>query len=148
MDSVIRVAVIYVFLLVVFRLSGKRTLAEADTFDLLTLLIISETTQQAMVDHDHSITNAVILITTLTGMTVLMAALSRRFPSFGKLVDDVPEIIVENGKPLTERMKRSRLDEHDVLEAARELQGLERLDQIKYAVLEKSGEISIVPYAK
>ena len=148
MDSVIRVVVIYVFLLVVFRLSGKRTLAEADTFDLLTLLIISETTQQAMVDHDHSITNAVILITTLTGMTVLMAALSRRFPSFGKLVDDVPEIIVENGKPLTERMKRSRLDEHDVLEAARELQGLERLDQIKYAVLEKSGEISIVPYAK
>ena len=148
MDSVIRVAVIYLFLLIVFRLSGKRTLAEADTFDLLTLLIISETTQQAMVDHDHSIINAVILITTLIGMTIVMAHLARRFEFFGKVVDDVPELIVENGKPLADRMKRSRLDEKDVLEAARELQGLERMDQIKYAVLERTGEISIIPYAK
>ena len=146
MDSVIRVVVIYVFLLIVFRLSGKRTLAEADTFDLLTLLIISETTQQAMVDHDHSITNAMILIVTLVGMTIGLSLLKQRLPWFGKVIDDVPLIIVKEGKPLKDRMNRSRVDEQDVLEAARELRGLARMDQIKYAILERTGDISIIPY--
>lgn len=147
MDSVIRVIVIYMFLLIVFRLSGKRTLAEADTFDLLTVLIISETTQQAMVGHDHSITNAMVLITTLVGITVVFSTIKQRVPFMSKLIDNVPLVIVEDGKPLRDLMDRSRVDEDDVLEAARMLQGLERMDQIKYAVLERSGEISIVPYS-
>jgi uncharacterized membrane protein YcaP (DUF421 family) len=54
-------------------------------------------------------------------------------------------IVVENGNPLRERMRAARIDEADVLEAARMLHGLERLDQIKYAVLEVNGHISIVP---
>ena len=145
MDSVIRVVAVYFFLLVVFRLSGKRTLAEADTFDLLTVLIISETTQQAMVDHDHSITNAFILITTLVGLTITFAMVKQRFPFFGKLVDDVPLVIVREGQPLKDRMDRSHVDEDDVLEAARELRGLVRMDQIRYAVLERTGNISIIP---
>jgi uncharacterized membrane protein YcaP (DUF421 family) len=146
MDSVIRVIVIYFFLLIVFRIAGKRTLAEADTFDLLTLLIISETTQQAMVDHDHSVTNAMILITTLVGMTIGLSLLRQWLPFFGKLVDDVPLVIVRDGKPLKDRMRRSRVEEQDVLESARELRGLERMDQVKYAILERTGSISIVPY--
>jgi uncharacterized membrane protein YcaP (DUF421 family) len=146
MDSVIRVVVIYIFLLIIVRLSGKRTLAEADTFDLLTLLIISETTQQAMVDHDHSLTNAMILITTLVGMTIGISLLKQWLPSFNKLVDDVPLVVVKDGKPLQDRMDRSRIDEQDILESARELRGLERMDQIKYAILERTGSISIIPY--
>jgi uncharacterized membrane protein YcaP (DUF421 family) len=59
----------------------------------------------------------------------------------------VPLVIVENGRLLKDRMDRSRIDEEDVLEAARELRGLERLDQIKYAVLERHGSISIIPQA-
>ena len=62
-----------------------------------------------------------------------------------KWVDDVPLIIVEHGRPLKERMDKERIDEDDVLNAARERFGLERLDQIKYAVLERSGGISIIP---
>lgn len=147
MDSVIRVVVIYFFLLIVFRVSGKRTLAEADTFDLLTLLIISETTQQAMVDHDHSVINALILITTLVSLTIGLSLLNRWVPLFSKVVDDVPLVLVAQGKPIKEHMDRERVDEKDVLEAARELQGLERLDQIKYAVLERTGSISIIPYS-
>jgi uncharacterized membrane protein YcaP (DUF421 family) len=54
-------------------------------------------------------------------------------------------VIVEDGKPLKDRMERARVDESDVLVAARERQGLERLDQIRYAVLERTGEISIIP---
>ena len=146
MDSVIRVIVIYFFLLVVFRISGKRTLAEADTFDLLSLLIISETTQQAMVDHDHSITNAMILVTTLVGMTIGLSLLKQRLPFVDKLLDDVPLVIVKDGKPLKDRMGRSRVDEEDILESARELRGVERMDQIKYAILERTGGISVIPY--
>jgi uncharacterized membrane protein YcaP (DUF421 family) len=146
MDSVIRVIVVYLFLLIVFRVSGKRTLAEADTFDLLTLLIISETTQQAMVDHDHSIINAMILITTLVAMTISLSHLKQWLPSFSKIVDDVPLVIVKDGKPIQDRMNRSRVDEQDILESARELQGLERMDQIKYAIIERTGSISIIPF--
>jgi uncharacterized membrane protein YcaP (DUF421 family) len=57
----------------------------------------------------------------------------------------VPLVIVENGKLLKDRMEKARVDEADILEKARELQGLERLDQIKYAVVERSGGISIIP---
>lgn len=56
-----------------------------------------------------------------------------------------PLIILENGRPLHDRMNRERVDEEDILEAARELQGLERLDQIRYAILERNGAITIVP---
>jgi uncharacterized membrane protein YcaP (DUF421 family) len=60
-------------------------------------------------------------------------------------MDSVPLIIVVNGKPIEERMEKARIDKADVLSMARESNGLERLDQIKYAVLERSGKITIIP---
>lgn len=145
MDSIIRGAAIYLFCLVVFRLSGKRTLAQVTTFDLVLLLIISETTQQAMIGNDHSITGAALLIMTLVGLDVAISLWKQRSATIEKLVDDVPLIIVEDGHAIHERLKLCRVDEDDILHAARELQGLERLDQIKYAVLERSGGITIIP---
>ena len=145
MDSVIRVVAMYLFLMLIFRIAGKRTLAEADTFDFLTLLIISETTQQAMVNHDHSMTNAFILITTLIGISIAMSLIRLRSKTFTKLVDDMPLVLLANGRPLQERMKKMRVDQDDILEAAREKRGLERLEQVKYAVLERTGEITIIP---
>jgi uncharacterized membrane protein YcaP (DUF421 family) len=71
--------------------------------------------------------------------------LQRRWPPIGKVFNGIPMVIVEDGRPLRELMERARVEEDDVLEAARQLQGLERMDQIKYAVLEKSGGISIIP---
>jgi uncharacterized membrane protein YcaP (DUF421 family) len=144
MDSVLRVVAMYLFLLLVFRLSGKRTLGESTTFDLLLLLVISETTQQAMVSDDHSLTHAFLLIITFLTMNVGMSLLKQRSRTVEKLLEDVPLIIVENGKPLKDRMDRVRVDETDILEAARESNGVARMDQIKYAVLERSGKISIV----
>ena len=73
MESVVRGVVIYLVLWIVFRVSGKRTLAETSPFELVLLLIISEVTNQAMVDSDHSVTNAILLILTLTGMSVLLS---------------------------------------------------------------------------
>jgi uncharacterized membrane protein YcaP (DUF421 family) len=147
MDSVIRVVVMYTFLLVVFRLAGKRTLSEASTFDLLMLLVISETTQQALVQDDQSITNAFLLILTFVAMDVVLSLFKQRSPVFEKVLDGTPLILIDNGKVLKDRMDKERVDENDILEAARDLQGVERLDQIKYAVLERSGDISIVPRA-
>ena len=145
MDSVVRGLVVYLFLLVIFRLSGKRTLAQATTFDLALLLIISETTQEAMIDDDHSIMNALLLILTLVGIDIAISLWTQRSKSLERWVDDVPLILLEDGRPMKERMEKSRVDEADILHAARECQGLERLEQIKYAVLERSGEITIIP---
>jgi uncharacterized membrane protein YcaP (DUF421 family) len=145
MDTVLRGIVIYAFLLIIFRISGKRALSQITTFDFVLLLVIGEATQQALLGEDFSITNALILIVTLVGVDIGVSLLKGRSKRVEKLIDSVPLVIVENGKPFKERMEKARVDETDVLTAARELQGLERMDQIKYAVLERSGGISIIP---
>ena len=91
------------------------------------------------------ITNAILLVVTLVGLDISMSLLKQRSQKVEKLLESAPVVIVENGKPFKERMDKERVDEEDVLTAARELQGLERMDQIKYAVLERNGGISIVP---
>ena len=145
MESVIRGLIVYAFLLLVFRISGKRTLSEATAFDLVLLLIISETTQQAMVDNDHSMTNAAILILTLVGVDILLSLIKHRFPAADPILDGTAVILMRDGKVLQERLDYERVDANDILESARLQLGLERLDQIKLAVLERSGEISVVP---
>jgi uncharacterized membrane protein YcaP (DUF421 family) len=145
MDAVIRVVVMYSFLLIVFRFSGKRTLGESTTFDLLMLLVISETTQQAMVDKDHSMTHAFLLILTFVSINVLLSWLKQRSAWIERLLEGTPFVLVRHGRYLIDRMKMVRVDKDDIIEAARQSHGLERIDQIKYAVLERSGTISIVP---
>lgn len=145
MDAVLRALAIYVFLLLIFRVSGRRTMAEMTTFDFILLLIIGEATQQALLGEDFSMTNAFLVIATLLVIDVLLSVLKSRIDGLAKLIDGVPTVIVENGRPLGDQMRWARITEDDVLEAARRLQGLERLDQIKYAVVEVSGGITIVP---
>ncbi|MCG3112922.1 MAG: DUF421 domain-containing protein [Candidatus Manganitrophus sp. SB1] len=145
MDAVLRGLAVYIFLLIVFRIAGKRSVAEVTTFDFILILIIAEATQQALLGQDYSITNAFLLIITLLGADILMSLIKQRSPQAEKWLDGVPLVIVENGRPLHDRMDKARVDESDILTAARERLGLERMDQIKYAVLERSGGISIIP---
>ena len=145
MDAVLRALAVYAFLLILFRISGRRTLSEITTFDFVLLLIIGESTQQALLGADYSVTNAFLVIASLLLINIALSLLKEHVPYFNKVIDGVPMVIVENGEPLRERMKRARVDEDDILESARQSQGLERMDQIKYAVLEKSGGISIIP---
>jgi uncharacterized membrane protein YcaP (DUF421 family) len=145
MESVVRGLIMYFFLLVVFRISGKRTLSEATAFDLVLLLIISETTQQAMVDNDHSMTNAGLLILTLVSADIFLSVAKQWFPRLDPVLDGTALILVRDGKVLKDRLSRERVDTSDILEAAREQLGLEDLSQIKLAVLERSGSISVVP---
>jgi uncharacterized membrane protein YcaP (DUF421 family) len=131
--------------MLVFRLSGKRSLAQTTPFDLVLLLIISEVTQQALVGEDFSITASLILITTLIGIDLLFSMIKQKWKGLEQITEGSPLIVVANGKLLKNRASKSRISEEDVLEAARSLHGLERLEQIKYAVLELDGSISIIP---
>lgn len=145
MDSVLRAAAVYLILLVILRVAGKRTLAQVTVFDFVLLLIISEATQQALLGEDFSITTAAIVIGTLVLFDIALSMLKQRSPRLDRIIDDTPVVIVDHGRALQDRMRHARIDEEEVLIAAREAHGLERLDQIKYAVLERSGGISIVP---
>lgn len=145
MNMVLRGAILYFLVLLVFRITGKRSLAQITTFDFVLLLIISETTQEALLGNDFSITNSFVVIVTLMGIDVGLSLLKRLSPGLETLLDSAPLVLIDDGKVLEDRMRHARVDRDDVLMAARHQQGLERLDQIKYAVLERSGGISIVP---
>lgn len=145
MDAVYRGAIVYILLLVIFRLAGRRTLAQMTTFDLILLLIISEATQNAMIGDDPSITNAMLVIISLVSLDIVLSLVKRWSPLAERWLEGKPMIIVEHGRSLTDLMKKARIDEADVMTAARDKHGLERMNQIKYAVLETNGQISIIP---
>lgn len=148
MDAIIRAVCVYIALLVIFRLAGKRSLAQITTFDFVVLLIVGEAIQEGMIGEDFSLTKALLVVITLIVTDVGLSLWKQRSPGLGKLVDGVPLIIVENGRPNMEYMDKARVDIDDILTAARETQGLERMDQIKYAVLERNGGISIIPVSQ
>lgn len=145
MHSVIRTLGIYFFLLLVFRIAGKRSLQDVTLFDFVLLLVISESVQEALVGEDFSLTNAWIVIATFLFVDIGMSLLKQRFPAVSRMLDGVSILIVKDGQPFRARMDRERIDDEDILEAARHKHGLSRMDQIKYAVLERNGSISIIP---
>jgi|SRR5690606_16679958 len=145
METVLRAIAIYLFLLLVFRISGKRTLSQMHPFDMVLLLIIGDSVSQGLMGDDFSITTALLLVTTLVLMELLLSFIKQKSKLADRWLDDVPMIVVEDGKPLPDRMKRARVDASEVLEAARILHGLENMQQVKYAVLERDGSISVIP---
>jgi uncharacterized membrane protein YcaP (DUF421 family) len=144
MEPVLRGAAIYLFLVVLFRVVGKRSLAQITTFDFVVLLIIGEATQQALLGDDFSVTNGCLVVLTLVTMTVAFDLLSRWSPKADRWLEDLPIVIVKDGEALVERMRMANVDVEDILEAARHGRGLRRLDEIAYAVLERNGQVSII----
>jgi uncharacterized membrane protein YcaP (DUF421 family) len=145
MNPVLRGVAIYLFVFLVFRILGKRSLKDITTFDFVLLLIISETTTDALIGEDYSLTACFVLVCTLVGIDFILSKIRDKSKWFEIASESAPLVLVDKGKPLRYRMEKSRVDEADVLEAARLLHGLERMDQIKYAVLERDGNISIIP---
>lgn len=97
-----------------------------------------------MITEDYSLTNAFLLVVTLVGLDIMMSLWKQRSERVEKILDGVPLLLIENGKMHEKIMRKERVDESDILAAARELQGIERLDQIKHAVVESSGGITVV----
>ncbi|PWE52948.1 hypothetical protein DEM27_28070 [Metarhizobium album] len=145
MESVIRGAAIYFVLLIALRLSGRRTVAQMTPFDLVLLLIIAETTQQALLGDDFSLINAALLIIVLFSLDIGLSYVKQWAPRIGRIIDGTPTVLISDGKPDLRAFARARVSLEDVLTTARVEQGLERLDQIKSAVLEADGAVSIIP---
>ncbi|MGE3651901.1 MAG: DUF421 domain-containing protein [Reyranellaceae bacterium] len=145
MESVLRGATVYLVLMVIFRLSGRRTLAQMTPFDFVLLLIVAETTQQALLGDDFSLTNSVLLILTLFMADIGLSYVKKFLPPLARLLDGTPTVLVSDGRIDRDALSRARIDLDDILAAARAQHGLERLDQVKSAVLEIGGTISIIP---
>ncbi|HVL03011.1 MAG TPA: YetF domain-containing protein, partial [Acidimicrobiales bacterium] len=107
--------------------------------------VIGEGAQQGLLGEDFSVTNALLVITTFIVFDIGLGLAKQRLPWLERAVEGTPVVVFADGQPLQDRMDRVRINESDILEAAREKQGLERLDQVKFAVLERSGGISIIP---
>lgn len=146
MESVIRGVTMYLVLLLIIRLSGRRTLSQMTPFDLVLTLMISETTQQAMVGEDHSVANAVILIVTLVASDILLSHVKRWWPTAGKAIDGVPTMLIVEGQVDERALRQSRIEITDIMEAARQSQGIPKQSEIRFAILEASGNISIIPF--
>lgn len=145
METVIRGAAVYFILLIVMRISGRRTLSEATAFDFVLLLIIAETTQQALLGDDFSIINAVVLIVTLIGIDIALSYLKQWSPTADRILQGVPTVLIRNGQIDERALRRSRISQDDIRVAARQKQGLANLKEVDHAVLETDSGISVIP---
>lgn len=145
MEIILRVVAIYFVLLVLFRVLGKRSLSELSSFDFILFLIISEAIQNALVDDDKSVVMGLTVILTFLMLDLGISILKKKFSALERFAEGVPLILVDHGKVVEKHLTKARITRSDILQTAREDQGLERMNQIKYAVLETTGNISIIP---
>lgn len=143
MATILRAAGAYWFLLFIIRIVGRRSAGQLTSFELILIFLCGGMLIQAIVYDDRSLTNAFLAVITVGLMHVLVAWLKQRFPGFGRIADGTPVVLFSNGKWHTHAMKQVRMQPQDVLGAARD-SGLARLDQVRYAILERNGDISIV----
>lgn len=148
MDSVLKALLVYSVLWLLIRLAGRRTLAELSTFDFVLFLIIGGATQRALIGQDYSLINAFVVVATLIVVDILVGLAERDSRFVTKIIKGVPTILVDDGHLLTRRMRRARVTAEEIMERARVMHGLETIEQVKYAILEASGEISIIPRDK
>jgi uncharacterized membrane protein YcaP (DUF421 family) len=145
-EPVLRALACYLGLLLVMRLSGKRGLAQVTIFDLVLLLLISQTVGQALIGTDPSITAGGIIAITLVVANRVTDSLAHRWADWSHVLEDAPLVLIEKGQIHEDRLADMKIRYDDILENARLEEGVERLGQIKHAVLERSGAISIIPW--
>ncbi|HEV2297022.1 MAG TPA: YetF domain-containing protein [Candidatus Acidoferrales bacterium] len=142
-EKIIRSLVVYVFLLVMFRIIGKRQVGQMTPFDLIVLLILSNVLQNAMIGPDNSILGGLIGATTILGANwmVSRAAISSRL--FERAVEGVPTLLVHQGMPIEANLRRESISREDLLATLRS-QGIFSLSDVNAAVLETSGKVSVL----
>jgi uncharacterized membrane protein YcaP (DUF421 family) len=140
-EKILRPVVVYFFLVVGLRLAGKRELAQLNPFDLVVLLTLSNTVQNAIIGDDNSVTGGVIGAATLLLVNYLVVRFLYRHEKLDRLVEGARTVLIENGKILKYNLAEEVLT-HDELEAAAHRQGLGGLEEVERAVLEPSGTIS------
>jgi uncharacterized membrane protein YcaP (DUF421 family) len=144
METVLRVIFVYVFVWACFRLIGKRELTQISPFELVTLLFIPQLFSRALTRQDYSMTNAVIGATTLFSLVFFTSVLSYRSKRFARVVEAHPRILVQHGSLVEDSLDRERIAPTDIFSAMHKV-GLERLDQVEWAILESDGKIALIP---
>lgn len=144
METVWRVVVIYVCLLVGLRVLGKREFGQLSPLELITLLLIPELVAQSVVRADYSLTNGLIGLTTLLSLVFVVSLVSHRSARVEKLIGGEPTLLVARGRLLTANLNRERIAPEEIYSEMHHA-GLARLEQVRWAILETNGRISIVP---
>ncbi len=143
MYTVIHAVIGYFFLLLTVRVLSRRPGAQMTPFEFVIIFLIGGVIILATVGDDRSETNSVCAVITVGLMHRLVSWLKVRFPRFGAVVDGTPLVVLKDGQWQMEVMESMRLQDMDVMAAAR-TKGVKALSQIKYAILERNGAISII----
>ncbi len=144
MNVIVRAAIAYLLLLFAVRLIGRRTASMMAPFDLVVLFLFGGALMAGVLGDDHSMVAAVSAVFSIGLMHIMVSTVKRWSPWFGRLVDGTPVVIYERGDWHQDRMRGMRILESDVMAAVRQ-KGLMRLEQVRYAVVERDGKVSIVP---
>src|SRR2546428_9190113 len=143
-EFILRGIIIYGFLLVLLRLTGKRQVGQLAPFDLVLLLVLSNSVQNAMNGGDNSVLGGLISASVLVLLNYLLGLATYRSKKLEALVEGRPEILIHNGKLFTKVLEREKLTHHE-LNAALRAAGCACVEEVQYAVLENNGTISVQP---
>lgn len=144
-EKVLRSVVVYLFLLIAFRFTGKRQVGQLTPFDLILLLIISNVVQNAVIGNDNSLGGGLLGAVTILLLNYLVVEIAFRFKIFRRLMAGEPTLLVHNGKIFKDRMVREKITMQD-LDAALRKSGVASVEKVRYAVLEENGQISVIPH--
>ncbi len=142
-DKVLRTVLVYAFLVVGLRLAGKRELAQLNPFDLVVLLTLSNTVQNAIIGNDNSVAGGLLGAAVLLALNDVVVRFLYRHERLDRLVEGEPDPLIENGVVNEERLRREMVTRSE-LEAAAHKQGFASLDEVERAVLEPGGGVSFV----
>ena len=143
MEIVIRASIIFLVLLVLTRGTKKRTLADMAPFEMLLLVTLGDIVQQGITQEDYSLTGAILAVSTFAFWITVLSYVTWRWRPVGRIVDGVPVVIVQDGRPVDAVMATERMPLDELHEAARQ-DGIDDLAKVRVAVLEPSGRISFI----
>ncbi len=145
-EKILRSVVIYLFMLLAFRFTGKRQVGQLTPFDLVVLLIISNVVQNAVIGNDNSLTGGIIGAVTILALNYFVVEITFRSKRARRMLEATPTLLIHNGKVLEQNLARERITRDDLFAALRR-NGLVAPDEVRFAVLEENGGISVVPHA-
>lgn len=143
-EIVLRTAVVYIVVLGLLRLGGKRELGQMSPADLVVILIIANAVQNAMNGGDVSLIGGIVSAATLVGMNLALGRFGRSIPILGRLVVEEPTLLLQDGRPIPENLKSEHVELAEIEMAARE-HSIADLNEVAAAILEIDGSISIIP---
>ncbi|HEY2381543.1 MAG TPA: YetF domain-containing protein [Terriglobia bacterium] len=144
LEKIIRPILVYLFLIISLRLAGKRELAQLNPFDLVVLMTLSNTVQNAIIGNDNSLLGGLIGATTLLAMNYVVIRFLYSHETIDRFVEGNPDVLMENGQLQRQRLKKELITVTELEEAAHK-QGFSSLEEIDRVVLESGGTLTFVP---